>query len=111
MTFEDLFLADLVIPKLCLIVIGKVFIYMCIAKKFVDEIRDRQNFWSILLPKTFFLVNQYKSLKLAVLKFIEAKNLFFPTLVGTLIHLGKLRLSPLVCTHAIFSKIVVCLLR
>ena len=42
MTFEDLFLADLVIPKLCLIVIGKVFIYMCVAKKFVDEIRDRQ---------------------------------------------------------------------
>ena len=44
MTFEDLFLADLVIPKLCLIVIGKVFIYMCVAKKFVDEIQDCQYF-------------------------------------------------------------------
>ena len=56
-------------------------------------------------------VNQYKILKLAVLKFIDVKNLFFPTHVGTLIRLGKLRLSPLVCTHAILSKIAVCLLR
>ena len=63
------------------------------------------------VTKKFFLVNHYKFLKLTVLKFIEAKNLFFPTHVGTLIRLGKLRLSPLVCTHAIFSKIVVCLLR